>query len=282
MRLARRSDALDSHRVARSSDVSDLHYTVSALNISAAAENKIHDDAIARRYGFTGGLVAGVEVYAYATHVAVARWGRIWLERGRMDIRFDKPVYDGRAATVTGSADADALAIVVACDGVACAQGMATCSSAPDGSSPASIPRRAAPEATARPLASEATLAAGTLLSSRPLRVDAERAAAYLRDVREMHAIYATERIVHPGLILRTCNAVLADNIVLPAWVHVASHVTHLATARVGQTLTAAGRVTRETERRGHRFVELDVVVLGDDQPVAQVAHTAIWRLRGV
>jgi hypothetical protein len=57
-------------------------YQVEAFNTSKASENKIHDDAVARRFGFSGGLVPGVDVYGYMTHQPVARWGRAWLERG--------------------------------------------------------------------------------------------------------------------------------------------------------------------------------------------------------
>ena len=49
---------------------------VSAYNTAKASENKIHDDAIAQRFGFRGGLVGGVHVYAYMTHLPVQRWGR--------------------------------------------------------------------------------------------------------------------------------------------------------------------------------------------------------------
>ena len=76
-------------------------YEVSAFNTAAASENKIHDDAVARRFGFHGALVPGVEVYAYMAHVPVARWGRAWLEGGAADCRFLKPVYDGAVARVT-------------------------------------------------------------------------------------------------------------------------------------------------------------------------------------
>jgi acyl dehydratase len=54
-----------------------------------------------------------------------------------------------------------------------------------------------------------------------------------------------------------------------------------LAAARIGQVLTARARVTDNAERKGHRFVELDVLVVdGAGAPVAQVLHTAIWRPR--
>lgn len=35
-----------------------------AFNTAHASENRIHDDATAKRYGFAGGLVPGVDVYA--------------------------------------------------------------------------------------------------------------------------------------------------------------------------------------------------------------------------
>src|SRR5215470_12721764 len=76
-------------------------YQVKAVNTATASENKIHDDAVARRFGFGGGLVPGVDVYAYMAHQPVARWGRAWLERGTAECRFQKPVYDGDIATVT-------------------------------------------------------------------------------------------------------------------------------------------------------------------------------------
>ena len=63
-------------------------YHVSAYNTAKASENKIHDDATAKRFGFRGGLVGGVHVYAYMTHLPVQRWGRAWLERGTGDCRF--------------------------------------------------------------------------------------------------------------------------------------------------------------------------------------------------
>jgi hypothetical protein len=37
--------------------------------------------------------------------------------------------------------------------------------------------------------------------------------------------------------------------------------------------------VAAEFERKGHRFVRLDVSWVAYDQPVAYGAHTAIWHL---
>jgi hypothetical protein len=51
----------------------------------------------------------------------------------------------------------------------------------------------------------------------------------------------------------------------------------------VGETLTARARVEDNYERKGHLFVDLDVlIVAGADRPVTQVAHTAIYPPRQV
>src|SRR4051812_19820009 len=79
-----------------------MRRTVRARNTAVASTNKMHDDATARRYGFAGGLVPGGGVYAYLSHVPAARWGRAWLERGTMRVRFLDPVYDGEPVDVNG------------------------------------------------------------------------------------------------------------------------------------------------------------------------------------
>src|SRR4051812_32948028 len=70
-------------------------YGVVAHNLATESENRIHDDDVARQLGFGGGLVPGVELFAYLSHPFVAAWGEDFLDRGRLDVRFRRPVYDG-------------------------------------------------------------------------------------------------------------------------------------------------------------------------------------------
>src|SRR5438270_3417934 len=106
-------------------------YRVSAYNTAHDSENKIHDDATARRFGFGGGLVPGGDVYGYMSHMPVARWGRAWLQRGTAECRFFKPVYDGEIATVTAGEDAAGLEIIVESHGERCATGRAALPATP-------------------------------------------------------------------------------------------------------------------------------------------------------
>jgi acyl dehydratase len=255
-------------------------YTVTAYNSAHDSENKIHDNTAASRFGFRGGLVPGVDVYGYMAHLPVARWGAAWLERGAADCRFAKPVYDGEDATVTAKETAEGLSLVVESRGELCASGTASLPGAPP-AAPALGEMPPPPPANRAP-ADERSLAAGTLLGMRPLHVTPDVVARYLEDLRETDPLYAREGLVHPGLILRTCNWVLMHNVVLGPWIHVGSAVENFSAARVGEELSARARVAANYERKGHQFVELDAVVLADGRLVAHIAHTAIYRPRQV
>lgn len=256
-------------------------YRVKAFNTAHASENKIHDDAVARRFGFGGGLVPGVDVYAYMTHLPVQRWGRAWLEHGTAECRFAKPVYDGDTVTVTASEDGSGLEIVLESRGVTCASARAELPQVAPPPSLAEFP--AMPEAASRPPAGEVSLASGTRLGMAPFAVTPDVAAEYLANVRETSPLYTAEALVHPVIVLRTCNWVLSRNVVLGPWMHVGSTVQNFSAARVGEALTARAVVSANYEHKGHRFVELDALVLADDtRPVARVKHVSIYRPRQV
>jgi len=255
-------------------------HRVAAYNISRDSENKIHDDAVARGFGFAGALVPGAEVYAYMTNLAVQRWGREWLERGGATCRFLKPVYDGEIATVSGEERDGVLRIRVDSRGEFCAEGSATLGPSPADAAPDFAP--VAPAGKRRP-ADESSLAEGTWLGTAPLAISPDYWAQYLRDVRETAPIYGQERLVHPGLMPRLCNAALFANVVMGPWIHVGSTIRHLALAGVGDELSARARVAANYERKGHRFVELDALIVANEvTPVARVHHVAIYRPRQV
>jgi acyl dehydratase len=261
--------------------VSPEPYSVVAFNTARDSENKMHDDTVAQRYGFSGGLVPGVDVYAYMAHPAVARWGREFLEAGTLEGRFLMPVYDGETAVVAASETAGGgLAIEVTSRGTVCATGHAALTRTRPPSI-ADFEAVAAGDPAARPPADETTLAEGTPLGIRPLRLTPEGIAQYVADVRETDPLYVREGLSHPGLLPRLFNWALMHNVVLGPWIHVGSRVDHFAAARAGDALTVRARVTGNYARKGHRFVELDgLVVANGNTPIARVAHTAIYRPR--
>lgn len=258
-----------------------LTYDVEAYNVSHASENKIHDDTIAKKLGFTGGLVPGVEVFAYMSHVAVAKWGRAFLERGVMDGRFGKPLYDGHMARASGVEMASGgLELKLESDGVVCATGAAALGDGSGAPQLAAYQQHTPPALDNRPPASEASLAEGTWLNVAPAVLTGARSLEYLGQIRERHEIYAKEGLAHPGLMLRLCNSLLRENVKLAPWIHVGSAVRYFAAARVGEALGARARVVKNYDRKGHRLVDLDCVLTANDRPVAHVLHSAIYKLR--
>ena len=246
---------------------------VSAYNTATASDNKIHDDSVARRFGFRGGLVPGVEVYAYMAHMPVARWGRAWLERGCADCRFWKPVYDGALARVTATEESGALTLGVESAGERCATGRASIPSQP----PALLIADAIPPAeppSDRLPASEESLSPGRALGIAPFAVDRAMLLDYLAEVRESESMYRAEGLVHPGQILRLANMALVQNVVLGPWIHVGSKVNNLAAVHIGQRLTLRSKITSNVVSKGHSIVEFDAVVVAGERDVAQITHT--------
>jgi hypothetical protein len=255
-------------------------YHVSAFNTAKASENKIHDDATAQRLGFKGGFVGGVNVYAYMTHQPVQRWGRAWLERGTGEARFNKPVYENSIAEITATEAADGMELAVHSQGTLCATGQAAL--------PADLPpppalsdfKAVAPRADRLP-ADETSLKIGDWLGMTPLPVTATLHSRDLEDIRETDPIYARERIVHSATVIRCCNWALSHNVILPAWIHMGSMVRNLGTAHVGDTLNVRARITRNYEHKGHKWVELDAMVVANETtPIIRATHTAIYRPR--
>jgi hypothetical protein len=254
-------------------------YSVDAYNLAKNSENKMHDDSVARRFGFQGGLVPGVDVFAYMSHMPVAKWGRAFLERGQMDGRFFKPVYDGEVALVTAEETGGGIAIKVESRGELCASGTASMPSDAPKISLGDFQSVAVVGKTAP--ASEQSYRTGKWLSIPPFTLGTQGSSDYLRDVREADQLYANEKLVHTGMLLRTMNWALMENAVLGPWIHVGSTIRYLATASVEDELTVRAKVTGNYDRKGHKFVELDgLIVANGSTPIAHCQHIAIYQPR--
>jgi len=254
-------------------------YRVKAFNTASQSENKMHDDTVARRFGFAGGLVPGVDVMAYMMHLPVRRWGRDFLERGLIEARFVKPVYDGEDAVVSGSESDGVLTIAVESRGEVCATG--TASLLVSASSVALAEFKPVAAVAERQPVSSASYEPGQWLGTLPRAWAGQAASDYLADVRETDPIYGREGLGHPGLLQRVMNKVLVDNAILGPWIHVGSRMQLMAAARSGDELTARARVTGNYEKKGHRFVELDALVVGNGTtPLAHCHHVAIYQPR--
>ena len=253
-------------------------------------ENKIHEDGIARDFGFRGALVPGVTVYAWMTNPVVAALGTAWLERGTFQARFASPVYFDEPIRIEASVterSADAVTIEVRAVNArneTCATGTFGLAAGPHPAAPNVADYPAAPLPAERPRVSRAILDARPILGTPELSLDPPTTQAFLERVGEPLALYATPMApAHPGLYLHEANKALSRNVVVSPWIHVESEGRQFGIARVGERFETRAKVGRLFEKKGHQFVELDLLQLVDGvRPVARIRHTAIYQLRGV
>jgi hypothetical protein len=104
--------------------------------------------------------------------------------------------------------------------------------------------------------------------------------AAYLEAVGDDPAWWLERQLTHPGWLLLDANAVLVQNVRLGPWIHVGSEIGLRRMVYGGQPLETRAIVTDRYDRKGHRFVELDVVTFAAGEVAMRVRHTAIWHVR--
>src|SRR5579883_1528050 len=252
--------------------------TVTARNPSTASENKIHDNEVARRYGFRGGLVPGVIVYAYTTIPLNAALGESWLTGSEVDISFINPAYENDALTArenaTGERCSTGTAIVTA------AEALVPPLTLPDY---LDVPPSAPPNP--RPELQLENAPIGVVLAPLTLRTSVEEARDYARMVHDDNPIFTTGSIygpplMHPGWLLSNCNTIFTQNYRFGPWIHTRSQIRYLGPALAGKTFIYHGRFADAYERRGHHYAVLALFCVDDGgQPILQVRHTSIFKV---
>ncbi len=255
--------------------------TLTAFNTATASENRIHADDVASRFGFTGGLVPGVDVFAYMAHAPVALWGRDWLSEGRIRAKFGEPVYDGDETLVTAGPQPDgSLAIAVSARGLDCASGTAWRSD--DGPVPAILPEGPLPRPEERAPASPESLPVGRVLGTLKEIYFADVSLAHLQNTREDPALFDGGNVCNPAYMLRRANYVLAQTVRLGPWIHLESDARLHGLITDGEVLETRGVVVANEEKNGHLIVTLDFTVSSRERLAMSGRHWAIYEPRQV
>jgi hypothetical protein len=264
-------------------------YQVRARNTSADSENKIHDNATAARFGFSGGLVPGVVVFGYLTVPIVARFPE-WLERGSMQVRFTRPFYDGDPVRV--QAEATDHGDLTSIEAQAVHPGGTICATAsamiPANRHAGEQPRVSEyrdsllPATEARLAATAEALKPGTVLGTLVERLDlAANQQGLLEQINERLPVYfGRSAVAHPVVMLGIANHMLMQNVALGPWIHASSDLTNFSVARDGEEIMVRGSIAGQFERKGHEFVVLDLLLTAGDRLVQHVRHAAIYKVR--
>ena len=265
-----------------------LRYELKAFNFAEQSSNKIHSDEVARNYGFSGGLVPGIAIYAYMTHPVAEILDLDWLQSGIISAKFIKPVYSGDMVCVqakrTGSGKNEFEIQVTNADDTLCAVGSAGIGSN-EANPPKSshYPRQPLPPNHQRKEARAANLPAGTQLGTIDFHMEPDGLESKVRnDYRDELSLYSgADAVCHPAYVLEQANQILARNVDLGPWIHTKSEVQNFLSPKAGEKLSIRGFVTSSYERRGNELVDLDLAVFDSgEKGVAKIKHTAIIRLK--
>jgi len=253
-----------------------MAYQVTAQNHAEASENKIHENTVAARYGFTGALVPGVAVYGYLTHEVVERFGEAWLSQSTSEVRFLKPAYQGDKLTIIMKEQNEEL--LVEChnqNGVLLAVLKTKTGPPTDSGFSFDQPPFQSEERTDLcwdnlQLDNSFTPFTWQLSPSENLR--------YVNQVSDTLDIYS-QGYLHPHLILSQANTVLTRKFIMPAWIHVGSCIRVYEAIKQNDTVMVCAKPNKKWQTKGHDFVLLDLAYIVNGKTLVEIEHTAIFKI---
>ncbi len=261
-------------------------HALRAHNEAIESENKIHDDDVAAQYGFRGGLVPGVSVYAYMTYPLVQCFGPDWLTRGTAQVTLAKPFYEDDEVTVSSTVTAvsDSGMRFDVCstnaDGVACGVGTASMPAVAAEVPPIDVVPAGPRQAERIPVSWDVVVVDEPLPILTEILNQADNE-SYSRSHNDDLALYqGPDGYIHPGWLLQRCNRIFSNRFILNPWIHVNSDITMYRPCRVGESLEVRGVPIDKFERKGHEFAVLDILILADGEMAQRVKHTCIFRPR--
>lgn len=267
------------------------NWQATAFNQVPHSANEIHGDKVAKAYGFKGGLVPGVTVSAYLCHPAVVTWGEAWLAGGVADVNILSPLYDGEPFTVEVSAVSETSyhAQLRRPDGTVSAKADV---SIPSQTKPLIVPQRRFDPMSSKRIAPPAEPEAMQQLRRHGCYAVAfnwlpkHEMHTYLLDEAQLPQLLQMDGggLANMSFILGCSNWVLARNVYMNPWVHMATRSQNYAAMPLGTAVIAEMAVTDLFTKKGHEFVDVKVTLFSaeDDKCFASIDLRAIYQLRGL
>lgn len=258
---------------------------IRAFNDAESSENKIHSDEIASKYGFSGALVSGVNVFGYLTQPLARQFGGTLLERTTFDAKFLRPAYHDellRISTAEIGADADKTQF-----SSSAFNHQGTLLAKMESSLWKHAPPLRNPHLTLQQSAKitrteiswdriNLSVAAPDYLWT-PSEEDNRQRVETQRDTAKIYQ--GTSAYIHPCYLLDACNKALMRMFILPAWIHVGSTLTIGLPLRIGQEITVRTVPTEKWQNKGHQFIRLSIAMIVEGKIAAATTHTAIFNI---
>ena len=178
------------------------------LDDSPAYAGSAHDNATARRMGYKAALVPGAFVYGHVSRLAVDAWGMDWIARGSIGTRFRRPVYDGDRLTLRANELARTddgvradLQIINANGEEVVSGWIGLPDEVPTAPRVADLPMLPRPDPP--PVVTAGRMQVGSRVGTLQAVLGEADMRASLAAFDETHPIYARERVVHSGCLVR-------------------------------------------------------------------------------
>lgn len=253
------------------------------------SENAAHTREGARARGFHGSIVGGAIVYGQMIRPLIDRFGEDWLDRSTLDLRFKAPAYDddrvearfeaappgpGGAPAYRGSAWNDRGEELIAMT--------------------AGLPSRDQvpppdPLADLEPIEWGGERVVGTydrMTLHHPFRayrftVTPEEQREYCRSTADEAALYleGARPPAHPGLVMAQGSRVVANQFVMPFWIHAASVLRHRSVVRVGDPVELRCVPIEKWKRGESEWVRFYQVYVVAGAPAIEVWKTSVIKV---
>jgi len=232
--------------------------------------NGIHDDDRAKELGFEGGFVTGVALYE---HIAaeLMNQGLPWLDEGRVDLRFRRPVYDDEAVTFFVDTASNGYEIR-SDDGMGPrSTGVFEISDEP----PAIPTGEAATPPSMVGLGDESLVGLVMRIEQQldPSRFD--EVAANSSFPRESGG----RKLIPIGQWINPIDLIY-EYFGRSTTIHFAGRIWHHSGLFEDESFTTTGVITGFSERRGNRIVDFtSLIEAGDGRPLATLEHRSVFQL---
>jgi acyl dehydratase len=261
------------------------NHQILALNDATESENRIHSDDIATKYGFTGALVSGVNVFGYMTQPLVRAFGEKFLQRGIMDVIFLKPAYQDDLLTIATSEAKTETSKRNCITNISNEKGVLLAKL--ESWLPAELPpvNKLASVRCTDAAPGRAAIAWDLIELDKPApsyswQPTAKQNLEHVQVQRDNASCYqGAKGYIHPYFLLDACNQALMKMFILPAWIHVGSKIILRAPLTVGQEIEVRTTPIDKWERKGHQFIKLYIALLTAGSVTAEVEHTAIFKI---
>lgn len=259
-------------------------------------ENAAHSRAGAQARGFRGSIVGGAIIYGQMIRPLIDRYGADWLERSVVDLRFKAPAYDDdtveavfeppvEQASGGGSRDAASRGFAIRALNDRGEELISMTATLPE---PADLPPPD-PRARIAPTEREGEREVGTydlMAIDRSFRgyrfsVGRDEQREYCRSTADEAPLYldGDRPPAHPGIVMSQGSRVVANQFVMPFWIHAGSVVRHRRLIRVGDDVQLRCVPIEKWKRGESDWVRFYQVYLVDGEPAVEVWKTSVIKV---